>query len=272
MKIRAMYDFYGELIGTFILVFFGCGAIAVTVLFSAHVGLFQIALIWGFAVTLAIYTARYLSGAHINPAISLAMALARRMSVRRLFVYWIAQFLGAFLAAAFVYCIFSSSIGQYEALHGIIRGTPESVKTAMMFGEFYPNPSIKGIFTVSTFGAFTVEAIGTFFLVFLVFSLTDGCNVSRPGECLSPLIIGITVTTIVCVIAPLTQAGINPARDLSPRIFSYLAGWKKAAFPDRYFGFLIVYVLGPFTGAGAAAFIFKRFIQPLMLSKQKEEA
>ena len=270
MKIRAMHDFFGELIGTFILVFFGCGAIAVTVLFSSHVGLFQIAIIWGFAVSLAIYTARYLSGAHINPAISLAMALAKRMSVRKLFVYWIAQFLGSFLAAVAVYCMFSSSIAQYEALYGIIRGTPESVKTAIMFCEFYPNPSIKETFTVSTFEAFTIEAIGTFFLVFLVFSLTDGCNVSRPGECLSPLIIGMAVTTIVCVIAPLTQAGINPARDLSPRIFAYLAGWKEAAFPDRYFGFLIVYVLGPFVGAMIATFIFKQFVRPLMLSKQKD--
>ncbi len=73
-------DFVGEFIGTFILVFFGCGSVAVTVLFSAHVGLFQVAIVWGIGVALAIYATRHLSCAHLNPAVSIAMVVAKRMN------------------------------------------------------------------------------------------------------------------------------------------------------------------------------------------------
>jgi len=269
MSIRHTHDFVGELIGTFILVFFGCGAVAVTVLFSSHIGLFQIAIIWGFAVTLAIYAVRHLSCAHINPAVSIAMALANRMPRAKLAAYLSAQFLGAFLAAAVLYGIFSSSIAQYEMAHGIMRGSPESIKTAMMFGEFYPNPSSGEGISLSTTGAFVAESFGTFLLVFMIFSLTEGCNVGRPDDRLAPLFIGMTVAMIIAIIAPLTQAGINPARDLSPRLFAYLAGWQAAAFPDKHFGFLTVYVLGPILGGIAASLVFTKLIQPLMVYKQE---
>ncbi len=81
---RLPHDFVGEFVGTFLLVFFGCGSVAVTVLYAAHTGLFQIAIIWGLAVTIAIYATRYLSCAHLNPAVSLAMVLGRRMSLSKL--------------------------------------------------------------------------------------------------------------------------------------------------------------------------------------------
>ena len=102
----------------------------------------------------------------------------------------------------------------------------------MMFGEFYPNPGLGSGVTVSTINAFLAEMSGTFALVFLIFSLTDGCNVGRPDDSLSPLFVGLAITIIISVIAPLTQAGLNPARDLSPRMFAYLTGWREAAFPD----------------------------------------
>jgi len=261
------HDFFGELIGTFILVFFGCGAVIVTVLFSALVGLFQVAGAWGLGVTLAIYATRHLSNAHLNPAVSLAMVVGKRMSVKKLPVYLGAQFLGAILATAMLYTLFSSSITQYETLHGIVRGEPNSVQTAMMFGEFYPNPGAGPSASVTTMTAFLAEAGGTFALVFLIFSLTEGCNIGRPDDSLAPLFIGLSVTIIISTIAPLTQAGLNPARDLSPRIFSYFAGWGKAALPDKHYGFLIVYVLGPLLGGVSASMIFSRFLYPLMNNK-----
>lgn len=252
--------FLGEVIGTFMLVFFGCGAVAVTVLFSAHMGLFQVAIIWGFAVTLAIYATRNLSCAHLNPAVSLAMAVSKRMQVRLLPVYWLAQFLGAFLAAAVLYGLFASSIAHYESVHGIVRGTYASMATARMFGEYYPN--------VTTLVAFTAEAVGTFLLVFLIFSLTEGCNVGRPDDALAPFFIGMTVMIIICIIAPLTQAALNPARDLSPRVLAWLAGWGKAAFPNEPWGFLEVYVFGPFAGALAASWVFTKVVQPHMAKNE----
>lgn len=264
---RISHDFVGETIGTFILVFFGCGSVAASVLFSAHVGLFQIAAIWGIGVALAIYATRHLSCAHLNPAVSIAMVLGRRMIPTKLPVYLIAQFIGAFLAAFILYLLFSASIASYESINGIVRGTPESVKTAMMFGEFFPNPNAGPIASVSTFNAFCVESIGTFALVFLIFSLTEGCNVGRPGDALAPLFIGLTVAIIICILAPLTQAGLNPARDLSPRLLAYFAGWGKAAFPEARFAFLTVYVLGPILGASIASLFFTLVIQPLMNNK-----
>ena len=264
---KYLHDIAGETIGTFILVFFGCGAVMVAVLFSSHISLFQIGAIWGIGVTLAIYATRHLSCAHFNPAVSLAMVVGGRMVARKLPLYMAAQFFGAFLAAVVLYQLFSDSISAYEMQNAIVRGTPESVQTAMMFGEFYPNPASGTVATVSTMNAFWAEAAGTFALVFLIFALTEGCNVGRPDDAQAPVFIGLTVAVIICIIAPLTQAGINPARDLAPRLFAYIAGWGQAAMPDNHYGFITVYVLGPLFGGVFASLLFTRLLHPLMNNK-----
>lgn len=264
-------EFIGELIGTFILVFFGCGSVAVTALFSSHVGLFQVAAVWGLGVALAIYATRHLSCAHLNPAVSLAMVIGGRMSLRKLPVYVTAQLFGAFIAACVLYLLFNSSIENFETTQGIIRGMPESYKTAMIFGEFYPNPGVKAVAAVTTINAIFAEAVGTFALVFLIFSLTEGCNVGRPDKSLAPIFIGLTVTIIISIIAPLTQAGLNPARDFAPRLFAFIAGWGNAALPDKHYGFLTVYVLGPFLGGAFASIVFTKLLQPLMSDKADKQ-
>ena len=109
------------------------------------------------------------------------------------------------------------------------------------------------------------EALGTFLLVIMIFALTEGCNLGRPEDHLSPLFIGLTVSSIICPIAPLTQAGINPARDLGPRVFAWLAGWGGAAFPDHQGGFLIVYVLAPIFGGVVASLMFVCLLKPVMM-------
>jgi len=189
------------------------------------------------------------------------------MKARKLFSYLLGQFSGAFFAAVLLYILFSSVIVQYESVNDIVRGSPDSIRTAMMFGEFYPNPGIGHEVAVSTINAFLAEMIGTFGLVFLIFSLTDGCNVGRPDDSLSLLFIGLSITVIISVIAPLTQAGSNPTRDLSPRMFAYFAGWKEAAFPDSHGGLLTVYVLAPITGGILAALLFEKIIKPIMSNK-----
>ena len=266
------HEFVGELLGTFLLVFIGCSAVAVAVLFSALAGLFQVAAIWGLGVTIAIYTTRHLSCAHLNPAVSVAMAIGGRMSPGRLPVYLAGQFLGSFLAAALLYLLFADSIAHFESINAILRSSPQSVKTAQIFGEFYPNPGAGPAAAVSTLAAFCAEATGTLILVLTIFSLTEGCNLGRPSDNLCPLFIGVTVTVLISILAPLTQAGFNPARDLSPRLFAWLAGWGDAAFPDHRFGFLIVYLLGPLTGAVSGALLFNCLIQPLMKSKKTVNA
>lgn len=227
-------------------------------------------MVWGLGVTIAIYATRHLSCAHLNPAVSSAMVFGRRMSAAKLPVYICAQLIGAFVAAAIVYLLFSDSIAQYESINHIIRGSTASIKTAMMFGEYYPNPGAGAAAVVSPLTAFFAEAAGTFALVFLIFSLTEGCNLGRPDGALAPLFIGMTVTIIISIIAPLTQAGLNPARDLSPRLFAMLAGWGGTALPDHNLGFVTVYVLGPVCGALLAAGLFTYVIEPLMKAKCRE--
>ncbi|MGB3210069.1 MAG: MIP/aquaporin family protein [Desulforhopalus sp.] len=260
--------FVGEFLGTFILVFFGCGSVAVTVLFSSHTGLFQVALLWGFSVTIAIYATRHLSCAHLNPAVSIAMVIGNRMSIKKLPVYIFAQTLGAFLAASVLYLLFSASIAQYEENHEIVRGSAESIKTAMIFADFYPNPGTGSNASVSMTTAALAEAIGTFALVFFIFAITEGCNLGRPNDLLAPIFIGLALAVIISIIAPLTQAGFNPARDFSPRIFAVFAGWGKAAWPDNNHGYLIVYILAPIGGGSMASLFFTKFLEPLMENKR----
>lgn len=255
-------ELMGEALGTFVLVLFGCGSVAVSILFNAHQGLMQVALAWGVGVTLAIYLTRQLSCAHLNPAVSVAMVVSGRMAGRKLPVYLAAQFAGAFVAGLTLYGLFCPSIAAYEATHGIVRGTAASVRTAMMFGEYYPNPT--GSAVVSLPLAACAEAFGTFLLVLMIFALTEGCNVGRPDEALAPVFVGLTVTSIICLLAPLTQAGLNPARDLGPRLVAWLFGWDGAAFPDRVGGFLHVYVLAPVVGGTLAGVFFVRAIEPAM--------
>ena len=260
MKVRR--EIIGEMLGTFLLVLLGCGSVAVAVLFQAHQGVLPVAMVWGVGVMLSIYLTRHLSCAHLNPAVTLAMVASGRMAVRKMPVYIASQFAGAFLAGLVLYALFAPSIAAFEMEHHVVRGSAESVRTAMMFGEFYPNPGCTA--HVSFALALFAEALGTFLLVLMIFALTEGCNVGRPDDALAPVFIGLTVTSVICLIGPLTQAGLNPARDLGPRLVAWLMGWGDAAFPDRAGGFFFVYMLSPVVGAVAASRYFVSVLEPAM--------
>jgi glycerol uptake facilitator protein len=261
------HSFVGELLGTFLLVFFGCSAVASAVLFEAQSGLLQVAILWGIGVSLAIYATRHLSCAHLNPAVSLAMVLAGRMMLRKLPIYLLAQFLGAFLASAFLYFILGGVIAEFEAAHQIVRGSMGSLQTAMIFGDYFPHPILAKKISLSFGQAFLCESTGTFLLVLMIFVLTEGCNVGRPPSDIAPVLIGFTVTAIIGILAPLTQAGLNPARDFGPRLFSYLAGWGSVAIPGPGKGCFVVYIIGPFVGSIFSAWFFRKILLPLMESK-----
>ncbi len=264
-----MKDFIGELMGTFILTLMGCCSVAVAVLFGEYTSIFEIGLVWGLAVTLAIFLTRNICCAHLNPAVSVAMVVAGRMRARSLPVYVSAQLLGALLAGAVLYGLFGASISHYEAAHAIVRGSAASVDTARMFGEFYPNPGDAAVAVVSLPLAMCAEGFGTFLLALFIFALTEDCNVGRPSKDLQPVFIGLTVSSIIFFVAPLTQAGLNPARDLGPRIVAFLAGWQDAALPDKVGGWFWVYVLAPIIGASLAAAFFKLVLEPLNKTANK---
>jgi glycerol uptake facilitator protein len=138
----------------------------------------------------------------------------------------------------------------------------------MLFGEYFPNPGIaEKWFEVSMSTAMLVEGIGTCILVTMIFLLTEGCNVGRPSEGSSPIFIGGTVAAIIAITAPLTQTGINPARDFGPRIIAYLAGWGSTAIPGPKGGFFWVYIAAPLFGGAVAAACFRFVIAPFMSAK-----
>lgn len=262
-----------ELIGTFILVFFGVGSVHAAVLTGAQAGIWQVAVVWGVAISLAIYATGALSGTHINPAITVAFVAFRRFPVRRAPAYVACQVLGAFLAAAALYALFGNILREFEASAGIVRGQPGSELTAMVYGEYFPNPAVASAknwapHSVSHFQAMLAEGIGTAFLAFFVFAVSDARNRGGPGRRLLPVFVGLTVSIVICVIGPLTQAGLNPARDFGPRLFSCLAGWGCVAIPGPRCGFFTVYILAPVLGALAGAAVYQHAIRPGLADRQ----
>jgi len=264
-----------EELGTFILVFFGCGAVHVAVLTGALVGLGQVAVVWGVAIMLAIYTIGGISGAHINPAITLALATWGRFAWRDVAPYIAGQLIGAFLAAVVLYGLYAPMLAQKEKEKAVIRGLRGSELTAMCYGEYFPNPgplaSSAGFYSpaeherfdalVPAAVAFFAEVVGTLILALVVFALTDERNSAAPAGRLAPVFIGLTVTVLISVIAPLTQACFNPARDFGPRVFAYMAGWGPVALPGPR-DFFLVYIAAPILGAIAGGGLYTRLLQP----------
>lgn len=258
--------FIGEFWGTFLLVFFGCGSVCVAVTTGVLVGVFQVAMVWGLGIAIAIYLCGSLSGAHLNPAVTLSMAVWARFDWKKVLPYAAGQFLGAFTAAALLYLIFGGALRAYETTHAISRGQPGSEATAMVFGEFFPNPGGSPLTPqarerMSTPAAFGAEVCGTAVLLLVIFCVTDERNQGRP-RALAAASIGLTVTLLICLLGPLTMACLNPARDLAPRLLSALAGWDRVPFEANGNGWLTVYIVGPLIGGLAGGAIYRCFFQP----------
>lgn len=270
-----------EVVGTFILVFFGCGVVAVDVISGAHLGLFQVAIVWGLAVNLAIYLVGAISGAHLNPAITVSMAVYRShdFPARKIAPFIAAQLGGAVLAATALYALFSPTLRKFEAAHHLVRGGSGSELSAMMFGEYFPNPAIYGT-TPEAFAqvplsiAFVAELMGTAFLALGVFALTDRKKFDDPktGFRMFPYCIGLVLAICIIMFAPFSQAGFNPARDFGPRLVSYLAGWGGVALPGPQGGFFLVYIVAPIAGAlvGGSAYTVLARLSPARKSGDAE--
>ena len=259
-----------EVIGTYILVAVGTGVVAASILINAQVGVWQVAVVWGSGVTLAIYLTAAVSGAHLNPAVSLAFAIFRRREfpLSRLAPYWGAQLAGAVLAGLTVLAVFHPFLGRFEEANGLERGQPGSQLSAMVFGEYFPNPDLVGVDAaaqalVSPAGAAAVEGFGTAILVLMIFALVDRRNRSLPAKYLSPVFIGITVAVLISFLAPLTQGGWNPARDFGPRIVAYFAGWGEIAIPGPSSGFW-AYIVGPLVGGPIGAALYEFVLRPAL--------
>ncbi|MDR0548353.1 MAG: MIP family channel protein [Deltaproteobacteria bacterium] len=270
-------EFWGELAGTFILVFLGVGSVQSAVLAGQQSGIWQVAVVWFIAVSLAIYAFGAASGAHINPAMTLAFVVWRGFSPKKAVWYVVAQLLGAMVAAIFLYLYYKGILEHFEAANGIIRGQPGSELSAMTFGEYFPHPGLqKGhgwANSVATpFNAMAAEFLGTAILAMMVFSVTDPKNAGGPGDKLAPVFIGLAVAAVISVLAPITQVGLNPARDFGPRLVAYFLGWGQIAIPGPSGGFFTVYILSPCLGAVTGAWLYLAMTQYGLLETKKVEA
>ncbi|MDR3621897.1 MAG: aquaporin [Paludisphaera borealis] len=265
-----------EFVGTYLLIFLGCGVVHASVLTGAQSGLWQVAIVWGVAIMLAVYAVGAISGAHINPAITLAFAVWGRFSWRSVGPYIASQTAGAFVAAATLYLLFNPYLKLREEAKNVVRGAAGSEITAMCYGEYFPSPgplsNAEGPYSIDRHERFNklvsepaaclAEFLGTLVLALVVFAVTDDRNPSAPPNGLAAVFIGLAVAALISVIAPLTQACFNPARDFGPRLFAYLAGWGPIALPGpRGTGFLTVYILSPIAGAIAGAGLYLRVLR-----------
>ncbi|UQX10848.1 MIP/aquaporin family protein [Candidatus Mycobacterium methanotrophicum] len=254
-----------EFFGTFVLMLLGLGAGALNVVGLPSSGRQTVAfgpanwLIlvfgWAFAVMLAVYLAGGISGAHLNPAITLAFAIARKFGWRNVVPYCLAQLVGAFSAAAVVYTVYLSAIDEFNAANHLTR--PDSLDTFSIFAT-YPASYFHGGYL----GPFVDQLVGTAILAALIAALIDHRNQAPAGN-MAPLTIGFVIAVIMCSYGTNAGAALNPARDLGPRLFAYLAGWGKLALSGNY-GQTTQYwwipIVGPLVGAVIGIGLYDFFI------------
>ena len=267
-------EMLAEFFGCFVLLAFGAGCVAVAVvgltesdrtlvIFQGAGGWMLIVWGWAFAVIMAIYVAGGVTGAHINPAVTLAFAIKGDFPWRKVLPYWIAQVAGCFMGAAIVFLDYFKAINAWNLAHHVAsRADPSGMTTFSIFATFpaayYQNQM--GL-------ALLDQVIATFFLVLFVFAIIDNMNVG-PRSNLAPFMVGLAVAAIGASFGTGTGYAINPARDFGTRLFCWLAGWGPNAFPGPH-GYWWVPVLGPLIGASIAVFAYDWFISRTLCARAK---
>ncbi|KAM9206489.1 aquaporin-7 [Dugong dugon] len=213
-------EFLGELISTYVMMVFGLGSVAHMVLgenkFGSYLG---VNLGFGFGVTMGVHIAGGISGAHMNSAVTFASCVLGRMSWKKFPVYVLGQFLGSFLAAATIYCLFYTSINHFSKGHLTVTGP---TATASIFATYLPSH-------MTLWLGFLNEVLLTGLLQLCLFAITDKQN--NPAlEGTQALVIGILVVVIGTSLGMNTGYAINPSRDLPPRFFTFIAGWGSEVF------------------------------------------
>jgi glycerol uptake facilitator protein len=270
-------EMIGEFFGTMVLILFGDGCVAVYGLFgkSQGVGIGAdtwpiIVFGWGLAVMLGIYVAGAISGAHINPAVTLALAVRGKLPWNKVLPYMLSQVLGAFVAALILYFVYQGALVNALAANHL---TISQIASATTYGGngfgwvFYTGHRS----FVGTFGAFADEFVGTALLVGLIFAIVDVRN--QPVQAnLNPLIIGFLIVAIGSSFGANTGYAINPARDLGPRLWIAIVSGGASLSADNYY--LWVPIAAPLLGGTVGAFIYDftlgKVIEARMLMKSGE--
>jgi len=255
MKFTRGQEFVSEFFGTMVLIMFGCGCVAMVALFGSNPpvpgevvkgGYTNITLGWGLAVTFGIYIAGTISGAHINPAVTVAMAVTNRMPWSKVPHYLIAQFLGAFVGAGLMFAVYYPKW---------IIADPTFEHTAWVFSTF---PAVPGFWP-----GFFDQVVGTALLLGLILAVIDKLN-ALPGSNMEPLIIGLIVVAIGISFGGMNGYAINPARDFGPRLFSVLAGFKNNGLTDGT-GAWLPPILGPLVGGVLGALAYDLLIGKILV-------
>lgn len=214
-------ELLAEFLGTFVLIVFGVGVVAQVVLSKQTAGAYlSINVAWGLAVTMGCYVAAGVTGAHLNPAVTLALAAHRRFPWRKVLPYSIAQLAGAFVASAVVYATYHEALTAFD---GGVRQVTGALGTAGIWAT-YPQPFL------STFpGGVVDQIVGTALLVGVIFAITDSRNSPAPAG-LAPVVVGLLVLLIGSTFGFNSGYAINPARDFGPRLFTLVAGWGSDVF------------------------------------------
>jgi glycerol uptake facilitator protein len=272
-------ELLSELLGTFVLICFGDGVVAMAVaalnqsgrgteIFAASGDWLIIGWGWGFAVAFGVYVAGGVSGAHINPAVTLAFAVRRGFPWRKVPGYIAAQVLGAFLGALLVYIVYKASIDSFERANHITRGDPSSVPTFAIFATFPAK------YFGSFVGPLIDQIVGTAFLVAFVFAVVDEFNQPVRAN-LAPLAVGFIVVAIGLSFGANAGYAINPARDFGPRVLAWIAGWGKVAIPGDYgniSGYLWIPIVGPIVGGLIGAYVYDIAIRDVLVARGEQPA
>jgi glycerol uptake facilitator protein len=236
-------EMLAEFLGTFVLVALGDGVVAMVVLLDKG-GYANITLGWGLAVTLGACVAGRVSGGHLNPALTLALAAFRDFPWRKVLPYWLAQLAGAFAGAALVFANYLPAFRQVD---------PDLSRTAGVFTTFplFPDAWAFGLLD---------QVVGTALLVGLLLAITDPRN-QPVAAALNPVMAGLVVVAIGVSWGGMHGYAINPARDLGPRLFTLAAGFRNTGFGSHA---AWVPVAGPLLGGLLGALTYDRLVRPFL--------
>lgn len=213
--------FVAEFVGTFALVFVGGGTIITTPIVQSQAAVLSVALGHGLILALLVSATMNVSGGHLNPAVTTGFLVTRRIDPQMAIVHWIAQFLGAIIAAYILNALYPPSVVKMT----LLGGQRISADTSLL-------------------QAIGLEAIATFFLVFVIF----GTAVDPRGPKLGGMAIGLTITADILAIGPLTGGSMNPARSFGPAVVTHAFEGQTA------------YWIGPLLGAIVAALVYDKVL------------
>ena len=239
-----------EFLGTFVLLLFGTAVVAQVVLSGNANGTYiSINIAWGLAVTMAIYVSAGVSGAHLNPAVTVALAVHRGFSWTKVVPYCLAQIAGAFAGASVTFLTYREAFDRFDGGTRLVTG----VKATAGIFSTYPQDFLSNVP-----GGLIDQIVGTALLLLLVLAIGDQKNFA-PDPRLQPILVGAAVVLIGMSFGFNAGYAINPARDLGPRLFTAIAGWGGEVFTAGN-GWWWVPIVGPLIGGVLGGFIYDLFI------------